>query len=940
MKPNRIDPNPLSYSMAVDNYFLSEDLSNSLTNHESSSFMDVSSDITEEETQTDYEELSSSYRGSYITAETPPDPFINMHSRSRQRWVEDRNAPKCSACNEKFGYFFRRHHCIAEGTLITLPTGISRPIETIIAGTRLPAYDMKSKNIDINKPVVDAVMNQGMAPCLRIVLEDERELIATSDHRILTSDENGPKYVYMKDLKEGDKIVCSALPQSPKFKSIEENLRFVHSKLNYPSFEEFLLACEWNGTYTLNLKIVEGPLPYKNSEPIRVFDLSVPEYTSFVANGMVVHNCRSCGQVFCSECSRYKNSIPECITSIPTQNGLTKDINHKERVRLCYDCNQKILRIRELEAMLGAFQLVELDMKDFKKIACVCRLWRQLSNFYLSKFREIQYKLPYQAYTDWEKNSLWNNRQYLMNHDVWVTHLIRSHKFDENRLSEIMELYQARPIGIPKNPRQCWTRMCTRLCNPKMSIENSLLLLFDATDESTVNTKPITDIIVQAFDKCDNTILECYLSFIMDKIISTDNVWLINFIFNRSQESIRIANSVYWVLKIHSSNMSRKNIKERGKCERLINKLFKMLPQDFITTILNCTHLSKILEKTDNLDQLASIFRENGNIVSPVKPDLGEQEVITDKLSVKKSATRPIVIPLKSGESFSRILYKSEDLRKDQVIMSIIRIMKDILFRALDIDLNIITYNIQPTSLDGGFIEMVPDCTTLYDITENKHVTLLNYMINHNPKCTVETIRKRFIRSCAAYSVITFLLGLGDRHLDNILLTNKGEMFHIDYGFVLGQDPKPVKTPSMRITSGMLDAIGGYHSESYQEFKDLAENIYEILRRHVNTFVCLLSLLPKHSGSQTNPRISEKRLLREVAKRFAPGESHDKARNILCTRIDNSTNTTTLSKYHVIDFFHRHNKERTVKNIMTFTLSTTVSGTRNLLSGIWEYMKY
>ena len=101
-------------------------------------------------------------------------------------------------------------------------------------------------------------------------------------------------------------------------------------------------------------------------------------------------------------------------------------------------------------------------------------------------------------------------------------------------------------------------------------------------------------------------------------------------------------------------------------------------------------------------------------------------------------------------------------------------------------------YNLIAFTKDDGLLQFTPDSMTITDIkNEHKQNAVEKYLRKHsnNDEATYQKKLDIYICSLAGYSVATYLLGIGDRHLENIMVTKHGHLFHIDFGYLFGKEP-------------------------------------------------------------------------------------------------------------------------------------------------------
>ena len=121
-------------------------------------------------------------------------------------------------------------------------------------------------------------------------------------------------------------------------------------------------------------------------------------------------------------------------------------------------------------------------------------------------------------------------------------------------------------------------------------------------------------------------------------------------------------------------------------------------------------------------------------------------------------------------------------------------------------------YGVVPIDTENGFIELIPDVRSLTELGKDElHPHQLDQMI----------------ASAAASFTGAHLLGIKDRHSDNILITKGGTCFHIDFGHVLG-DAVTLDTADFAITPDFKRCLG----DRWGEFVDLCVKAFVVLYRY------------------------------------------------------------------------------------------------------------
>lgn len=260
-------------------------------------------------------------------------------------------------------------------------------------------------------------------------------------------------------------------------------------------------------------------------------------------------------------------------------------------------------------------------------------------------------------------------------------------------------------------------------------------------------------------------------------------------------------------------------------------------------------------------------------------------ECFLDEILVLGSLAKPRKLTARgsNGVNYGLLIKPKDDLRTDQRLMEFNSMINRSLKRDAESSrrqLYIRTYAVTPLNEECGIIEWVDGLKTLRDILlniyrsrgiapnyghlaalmkdactsdKNTHiftegvlgtfpVVLPQWFISQFPNPTAWfSARLRYTRSCAVMSMVGTILGLGDRHGENVLLEEgNGGIFHVDFNCLFDKGltfAQPERVP-FRLTHNMVAAMGIYGYEG--PFRKCSELTLSILRQQEETLMTIL----------------------------------------------------------------------------------------------------
>ncbi|KAI1807973.1 kinase-like domain-containing protein [Daldinia bambusicola] len=216
---------------------------------------------------------------------------------------------------------------------------------------------------------------------------------------------------------------------------------------------------------------------------------------------------------------------------------------------------------------------------------------------------------------------------------------------------------------------------------------------------------------------------------------------------------------------------------------------------------------------------------------------------------------------MKNWDLVSVIVKTGDDLRQEAFACQLIQVCHKIWVDA-GVPVWVKLMRILVTGESSGLVETITNGVSLHSL--KRSLTLASIESGVNPRRRLATLKDHWVktfgkpgsepykaavdafkRSLAAYSMISYILQLKDRHNGNVLIDNEGHIIHIDFGFMLSNSPGSVgfEAAPFKLTWEYVDVLGGVDSPDFEDFKTLCKQAFQALRRSADKIVDLVSMM-------------------------------------------------------------------------------------------------
>jgi phosphatidylinositol 4-kinase len=185
----------------------------------------------------------------------------------------------------------------------------------------------------------------------------------------------------------------------------------------------------------------------------------------------------------------------------------------------------------------------------------------------------------------------------------------------------------------------------------------------------------------------------------------------------------------------------------------------------------------------------------------------------------------------------SAIFKVGDDCRQDVLALQMISAFRGI-FNNVGLDVWVFPYRVTATAPGCGVIDVLPNSISRDMLGREAVNRLDDYFISkygNQDSIRYQEARSNFVKSMAAYSVISYLLQFKDRHNGNIMIDDAGHIIHIDFGFCFDIAPGGVKfeRSPFKLTGEMIAVMGGSQtSQPFRWFEELTIKAFLASRQH------------------------------------------------------------------------------------------------------------